>query len=513
MYRSHLLALFCVPVLLLIAGVASAATVIDGYAYASGGGPSCGATPLIVDGQSYTASTTLCVPQDVTSLKIEAWGAGSAGAGRTTAGGGGGGGGGAKATRTAKSVSFGDTISITVGAANTAGTGIPSGTAGGTSVDGCTAGGGGSPTGTNGITGGAAGTASGCDTNQSGTAGSNGGNTSGNNGGAGGAGGTTGGGAGGAAQSTANSAGHAGTAPGGGGGGSKRTTTGSPVGGAGSAGRVVFTFDTTPDSFSFTDQTGVTASTLTSSDVQQITGLGAPASVTVSGTGSPEFQICADSGCSSVLVAWGTSSQTIYNNQYLQLRLTSSAAAGGTASATLTVGTASSVWTVQTEGTPSGVFETFEGAPLTGDRTWTKDLTNLGAPVGAQTVTVTSSTSNVTQGAHSWRLQGTASTSSIPGIIDASPVDLSGFTSVSIDITAAATPDNTEYVFGASDGTVGSWLYSSAATSAGFTGSTTLTLDLTSYSGDLTAVYLFMLPNTVSGSGSVDYYIDNLIAN
>ena len=99
--------------------------------------------------------------------------------------------------------------------------------------------------------------------------------------------------------------------------------------------------DTTPDAFSFTDQTGVATSTLTTSNSLTITGISASASVnvSVSGQGSPQVKI--NGG------AW-TTSGTIQNNQSLQVRLTSAATDSTKYSATVTVGTVSDQWDVTT---------------------------------------------------------------------------------------------------------------------------------------------------------------------
>jgi hypothetical protein len=99
--------------------------------------------------------------------------------------------------------------------------------------------------------------------------------------------------------------------------------------------------DTTPDAFSFTDQTGVALNTLTTSNSLTITGVNVPTSVSVSGQGSPQISI--NGG------AWGTSG-TITNSQTLQVRLTSSASPNTASNATVTVGTGSDNWSVTTTG-------------------------------------------------------------------------------------------------------------------------------------------------------------------
>ena len=107
-----------------------------------------------------------------------------------------------------------------------------------------------------------------------------------------------------------------------------------------------------PDAFTFTDQTNVAIDTLINSNIVQITGLGFPTGVAISGTGSPQYRICATSNCSSVVQTWTSASYNVTNNQYLQLRLTS----GGVStlrSATVVVGGVADEWQVTTEGADS----------------------------------------------------------------------------------------------------------------------------------------------------------------
>lgn len=99
--------------------------------------------------------------------------------------------------------------------------------------------------------------------------------------------------------------------------------------------------DTTPDAFSFTDQSGVAISTLIQSDTLVIGGIDTATNVSISGDGGPEFRIAGGS--------WVTSG-TITNGQTLQLRLTSNAANSTTNSATVTVGTVNDQWDVTTAG-------------------------------------------------------------------------------------------------------------------------------------------------------------------
>ncbi len=98
--------------------------------------------------------------------------------------------------------------------------------------------------------------------------------------------------------------------------------------------------DTTPDAFTFTDQTDVAVSTLTTSNSITISGINIGASVSVTGDGSPQVSIAGG--------AWGTSG-TINNGESLQVRLTSSANGSTASTATVTVGGVSDSWSVTTE--------------------------------------------------------------------------------------------------------------------------------------------------------------------
>ena len=97
--------------------------------------------------------------------------------------------------------------------------------------------------------------------------------------------------------------------------------------------------DTTPNSFTFVDQTGVNLSTLTTSNFITISGFSEPVSVSVSGDGSPQVSIAGGS--------W-TTSGTISENQSLQVRLTSSGSKNTASSATVTIGSVSDNWSVTT---------------------------------------------------------------------------------------------------------------------------------------------------------------------
>jgi hypothetical protein len=106
-----------------------------------------------------------------------------------------------------------------------------------------------------------------------------------------------------------------------------------------------------PTSFTFTDQSSVAVNTLITSNIVQVTGLAAcTVQVSVSGTGSPQYRVCNDSSCTSFSQDWTSSVSTLVNNQYVQLRLTSSAIGNVATSASLIVGARSVGWTVTTTG-------------------------------------------------------------------------------------------------------------------------------------------------------------------
>lgn len=95
--------------------------------------------------------------------------------------------------------------------------------------------------------------------------------------------------------------------------------------------------DTTPDAFSFTDQTDVAVSTLTTSNTLTITGMDAGTAISVSGG-----EMSINSG------AFTTSATTIDPSDTVALRVTSSASNSTASNVTLTIGTVSDIWTVTT---------------------------------------------------------------------------------------------------------------------------------------------------------------------
>lgn len=97
--------------------------------------------------------------------------------------------------------------------------------------------------------------------------------------------------------------------------------------------------DVTPDEFGFTDVSDAALSTVIYSEAVAIAGLGGSTVVSITGSGSPQISI--NGG------GWATSG-TIVNGQTLQIRLTSALTFSTVNTATVTVGLASSDWSVTT---------------------------------------------------------------------------------------------------------------------------------------------------------------------
>jgi hypothetical protein len=113
----------------------------------------------------------------------------------------------------------------------------------------------------------------------------------------------------------------------------------------------------TSNTFTFVDQADLATSTLINSNIVQITGLSGSAPVSVQFGTSPAYRTCSDSSCSSVLTNWTSVANTISNNQYLQVRMTTSSQPGTTYQMHAFVGSESSTWSITTAGTkPVGYF-------------------------------------------------------------------------------------------------------------------------------------------------------------
>ena len=105
--------------------------------------------------------------------------------------------------------------------------------------------------------------------------------------------------------------------------------------------------DTTPAAFDFTDVTGAATSTVTTSNIVHITGINVATATSISGGGA-QYQICSDATCSTVVTPWTSSAGTVTNNQYVQLKLTSSASSSTAVSTTMTIGGVNDGWSVTT---------------------------------------------------------------------------------------------------------------------------------------------------------------------
>jgi hypothetical protein len=110
----------------------------------------------------------------------------------------------------------------------------------------------------------------------------------------------------------------------------------------------------TPGVFSFIDQANVALSTLTTSNIVQVTGINCAVPVTISGSGSPQYRICSDAACATPVQGWTSSPSSITVGQYVQTQLTSDSAGGSPFKATIIIGSGASVWTVTTVGDCSG---------------------------------------------------------------------------------------------------------------------------------------------------------------
>ncbi len=108
--------------------------------------------------------------------------------------------------------------------------------------------------------------------------------------------------------------------------------------------------DATPNVVSFSNQANAAVSSLYTSDIQLVNGINCSVPVSISGQGSPQFQICSDSGCSSVVQGWTSSPSSISSGQYLQTRLTTDTVGGAMFQSTIIVGSGATVWSVTNAG-------------------------------------------------------------------------------------------------------------------------------------------------------------------
>ena len=159
--------------------------------------------------------------------------------------------------------------------------------------------------------------------------------------------------------------------------------------------------DTTPDAFSFTDQSDVALSTLTTANTLTISGINDGAAVTVSGDGNPQVSI--NGG------AWATSG-TIMNNQTLAVRLTSAATFSTTRSTTVTVGGVSDTWNVTTlagDTTPDAFSFTDQSDVALSTLTTANTLTISGINDGAAVTVSGDGNPQVSINGGAWATSGT----------------------------------------------------------------------------------------------------------
>ncbi len=116
--------------------------------------------------------------------------------------------------------------------------------------------------------------------------------------------------------------------------------------------------DDAPDGLNFPAKTDMAQSVLATSSIALISGVTcATATVAITGDGTPEYQICSTSNCSTVVQPWTVANGVISSGQYIQLRLTTSGSLDTTSTATLNVGGTNYTWNVKTIG-PKRVFVT-----------------------------------------------------------------------------------------------------------------------------------------------------------
>jgi len=110
--------------------------------------------------------------------------------------------------------------------------------------------------------------------------------------------------------------------------------------------------------FSFTNIVNQTTSTLVTSNIVQITGINCLVPATVSGAGSPQFQICSDAACGTVVQSWTAGPAALQSGQYVQLRQTTSGIGGLAVNASVIIGGGAAVWSATTTGSCAGLPST-----------------------------------------------------------------------------------------------------------------------------------------------------------
>lgn len=126
--------------------------------------------------------------------------------------------------------------------------------------------------------------------------------------------------------------------------------------------------DVTPNAFSFSTYDGATVQETVLSDIVQITGITGTVPVTVSAPGfTADVRVCTSSASSSC-GAWESSAQ-VGNNEYIQVRATTSNQFFTTYTVAVTVGDTTSNWDINTGPPPDSIPNSFtiadvDGAPI-----------------------------------------------------------------------------------------------------------------------------------------------------
>jgi hypothetical protein len=105
--------------------------------------------------------------------------------------------------------------------------------------------------------------------------------------------------------------------------------------------------DTTPAGLGFAPLANQVPGQLVQSEVKLLTDHDG-VTVNISGDGSPQFRICADAACSSVVSAYAATPRTLAPGQTLQLRATTASTPATARVITVTAGTESTQWTITT---------------------------------------------------------------------------------------------------------------------------------------------------------------------
>lgn len=149
------------------------------------------------------------------------------------------------------------------------------------------------------------------------------------------------------------------------------------------------------------------------------------------------------------------------------------------------------------------LLEGFEGTPL--------NALNGGTWVNFNLSSATRTTSNVTQGTYSWRLQGDSDPSGGGTGLTGTTVtfDLTSYTSILLDVFVATTTADTAFFIACED--IGGD-YAEVQTADGVSGSFTVTLDISSMAVRNDSFFYIIMFGSGSG-GTCDFYIDNLRAS